>query len=229
MKSFFNIVLILILLGSCKPHQSVYTNPIPNIKIDSTLSSNRRIKKLIAPFKNVLQDKMDVVIGYSPAFLEKKRPSSALGNFMADAIYNVALNTGNKVDFCFLNYGGIRGTIDSGDITVGDIFRLMPFENEITIVKISKRQFYQILQQASKKGGEPFSYELIEIKNSVQLINRDFFYVATNDYLANGGDNYSMFTETTERIDTGIKIRDGLITYVKNFNPLPLDFNQRTF
>ncbi|MFT7379432.1 MAG: 2',3'-cyclic-nucleotide 2'-phosphodiesterase (5'-nucleotidase family) [Bacteroidia bacterium] len=56
------------------------------------------------------------------------------------------------------------------------------------------------------------------------MLNRTAYRVATNDYMANGGDNYSILTEALERIDTGIKIRDALITFVKNNNPIPLEY-----
>jgi 2',3'-cyclic-nucleotide 2'-phosphodiesterase (5'-nucleotidase family) len=55
-------------------------------------------------------------------------------------------------------------------------------------------------------------------------MNRTVYKVATNDYMANGGDNYTILTEALERINTGIKIRDGLITYIKANNPIPLTY-----
>ncbi|MGK0368694.1 MAG: hypothetical protein ACJAYZ_000559 [Bacteroidia bacterium] len=42
--------------------------------------------------------------------------------------------------------------------------------------------------------------------------------------MANGGDNYSILSQALERIDTGIKVRDALISFVKNNNPIPLEY-----
>ncbi len=57
--------------------------------------------------------------------------------------------------------------------------------------------------------------------------NRPFYYVAVNDYMANGGDGYQFLSNATQRWDTHIKIRDGLIEYIKTHNPLPLNFEKR--
>jgi hypothetical protein len=45
--------------------------------------------------------------------------------------------------------------------------------------------------------------------------------------MANGGDGYQFLSKASKRWDINIKIRDGIIDYIKNHNPLPLDFNER--
>ena len=47
--------------------------------------------------------------------------------------------------------------------------------------------------------------------------------------MANGGDNYGFLLNSVERISTGIKIRDAMITYIEQNNPIPLDYNLRGF
>ena len=225
MKSYFNILFALVFLGSCKPHQSVYTNPIPVLSIDSTLIASSKINKLITPYKGELQKEMDVVIGYCPKFLEKKRPFSILGSFMAEAVYQSAKQEVERVDMCILNYGGIRSTLDSGEITIGEMYRLMPFENEICVLRLNKLQMDSLFKIVEAKGGEPLAEHSSEGMPSYELYDKEHrYYVATNDYMANGGDNYSILTRAEERIDLGIKIRDALILYVKNNNPLPINY-----
>lgn len=225
MKSFFNILFLLLLLGGCKPHQTVYSNQLPVLSLDSTLSESSKINQLITPYKAGLQAEMDVVIGYSPMFLEKKRPSSILGDFMAEAIYFVAKESLDMpIDYCLLNYGGIRSTLDSGEITVGDIFELMPFENEIVVLVLDKFQMKELFKQINANGGEPFANHLIDNKTQNDVMYQNTFSIATSDYIANGGDNYTILTKAIERRETGIKVRDGLMTYIKQHNPIPVDF-----
>ena len=61
------------------------------------------------------------------------------------------------IDFCLLNNGGLRFSLDSGNITRGDIYKLMPFDNKMVIVKIFKEDIFEIFRYIEKKGGEPIS------------------------------------------------------------------------
>jgi len=165
---------------------------------------------------------MNEVIGHSPSFVEKKKPSSALGNFMADAVMESALKVYPLSTICILNYGGIRSTLDSGDITMGDIFQIMPFENEIVILKLNTTYIDSLQNFITTKGGEPMSDNINSLKQVV-MNDQDYFYLVTSDYMANGGDNYLFLIHATERINTGIKIRDALIAYVKIHQHITFD------
>jgi 2',3'-cyclic-nucleotide 2'-phosphodiesterase (5'-nucleotidase family) len=198
--------------------------PTSNTPVTQTIPEDAKIAKIISPYKEGMSKAMDEVIGFCPAFLEKKRPNSILGDFMAEATFQAAASTGERIDFCLLNYGGIRSTLDSGDITVGEVYELMPFENEITILTLSKSQMDTLFKIIEDKRGEPFANHLWKDQTACHVMNRSAYRLATNDYMANGGDNYTILTKALERIDTGIKIRDGLITYIKANNPLPLTY-----
>ena len=188
------------------------------------MAADAKVTDMIRPYKTGMSKSMNEVIGFCPALLEKKKPKSILGDFMAEATFQAAAATGERVDFCLLNYGGIRSTLDSGNITVGEVFQIMPFENEIAILKVSKAQMDTILQIIEAKGGEPFVNHLWKDQTAYHIMNRTSYRIATNDYMANGGDNYTILTRALERIDTGIKIRDGLVTYIRANNPLPLEY-----
>ena len=198
------------------------------MSIDSTLSEDNSIDAIIAPYKEQLQEQIDVVIGFSPMFLEKKRPSSILGSFMAEAIHETAEASIDKhIDYCLLNYGGIRSTLDSGKITIGEVYELMPFENEIVILVLNKKQMDSLFKQIADKGGEPFVDHLWEGKSAYHVMNQSVYSLATSDYVANGGDNYTILTEAIERIETGIKVRDGIINYITNHNPIPTEYKPK--
>ena len=218
----YKSLLLLLCLASCKVAKQSYVQPTSNINISTSLADDKAVSGIIEPYKKGMSKAMDEVIGFCPAFLEKERPSSILGSFMAEATFQAAKATGERVDFCLLNYGGIRSTLDSGDITIGEVFQIMPFENEITILTLSKTQMDTLFEVLAKKGGEPFVNHLWKDQIAYNSMNRTSFRLVTNDYMANGGDNYTILTEALGRIDTGIKIRDGLIAYIKANNPLPL-------
>lgn len=215
-------LLILLLVAGCKIAPHSYVQPTQNTPVSADIAADAKIAEMILPYTKGMSKAMDEVIGFCPAFLEKKKPRSILGDFMAEATYQAAVATGERVDFCLLNYGGIRSTLDSGEITIGEVYQIMPFENEISILTLSKAQMDTLFKIIEDKGGEPFADHVWKDQTAYQNMNRTTYRVATNDYMANGGDNYAILTEALERIDTGIKIRDGLITYIKANNPIPL-------
>jgi 2',3'-cyclic-nucleotide 2'-phosphodiesterase (5'-nucleotidase family) len=228
LKLHYKSLILLLIITSCGVTKQSYIQPTSNINISASLADDEAVSSIIEPYKKGMSKAMDEVIGFCPAFLEKKKPSSILGSFMAEATFQAAKATGERVDFCLLNYGGIRSTLDSGDITIGEVFQIMPFENEITILTLSKRQMDTLFNVMAKKGGEPFTNHLWKDQTTYNSMNSTSFRLVTNDYMANGGDNYTILTEALERVDTGIKIRDGLITYIKANNPLPLIYKPAT-
>ena len=178
MKSHFKIFLLLA-LGGCKIKGPLTALPTTNIAIDSTIVESEKMKSIIEPYTQNMAAAMDEVIGFSPAFLEKKKPSSILGSFMAEAVYQSASATVERIDFCLLNYGGIRSTLDSGEITVGEVFQIMPFENEITILTLSKVQLDTLFKIIEDKGGEPFANHLWKDQTAYHILNRTAYRIAT--------------------------------------------------
>ena len=218
----FKSLLLVVLIAGCRIAPESYIQPTQNSPIAKEMAADAKVTDMIRPYKTGMSESMNEVIGFCPAFLEKKKPKSILGDFMAEATFQAAAATGERVDFCLLNYGGIRSTLDLGEITIGEVYQLMPFENEISILTLSKAQMDTLFHLITQKGGEPFADHLWKDQTAYHIMNRTSYRIATNDYMANGGDNYSLLTRASERIDTGIKIRDGLITYIKANNPLPL-------
>lgn len=216
------IFLIILFLYSCKTRITPVAQPTSNIQLSLKDKSDKQIEDLITPYKLGMAAAMNEVIGHSPSFVEKKKPSSALGNFMADAVMESALKAYPLSTICILNYGGIRSTLDSGDITMGDIFQIMPFENEIVILKLNTTYIDSLQNFITTKGGEPMSDNINSLKQVV-MNDQDYFYLVTSDYMANGGDNYLFLIHATERINTGIKIRDALIAYVKIHQHITFD------
>ena len=235
MKSLFNIILATLLLSACVTRKEVHSVQTANLPLEAASTESQKALDLIHPYTQGMAKAMNEVIGFCPYFLEKKKPSSALGSMMSDAVLEAAQasipqynsTTPAPLTLCVLNYGGIRSTLDSGDITIGEVFQIMPFENEIVVLKLPSNYIDTLRTFIQDKRGEPMSkVDKAVLKRSEENKNA-YFYLITNDYMANGGDNYAFLTQAEERITTGIKIRDALITYIKGHNPLPLDYSVR--
>ena len=224
-KSLFFFSLLLSI--SCQKKTSFSSISESHIIINSkTIDSI--VYKTIRPYKLSHDANMQSVIGQSEKALIKADLESTLGNFFCDAVMiETKKYLGNDsllLNAAVFNKGGLRNSLPQGNITIGNIFELMPFDNEVVLLKLSGSQIKDMVEKISEKGGIPVSGIRLVIKDSKPLqvtINEQsldiskHYWVVTSDYLANGGDNYSFFKNAIERKTTGILLRDMIITHCK--------------
>ena len=218
MNRFHLNILILITgasLTACT--SSLYIETAPQININESANESMIINEIIEPYRKELAKKMDVNIALSEVNFIVKRPSSNLMNWMSDAVFTNQTKNKRITDptFCLLNTGGIRSSIGIGKITLGDIYKLMPFDNSIVWVKLPIAVLDTIETYLANTGGEPISN--IEVINNEIILNGfdrqhvSHFWVITSDYLFNGGDHMDFFQQNIETIETNKLIRDALI------------------
>lgn len=184
---------------------------------------------IISPYKNSLDKEMKEVICYSEQVMEKGQPESLLGNWVADLSFNYTVeSTDINPHFCILNYGGLRASIPKGEITRERIYSLMPFENELVVVVISKEKFNALIHYLIDVGGQPVSNIVIhtvsgnikklKIATLLNIESQEEFRVLTTDYLAKGGDKMAFFLNPIEVIYTNKKLRDIIINHCIEVN-----------
>ncbi|MGC4129076.1 MAG: 5'-nucleotidase C-terminal domain-containing protein [Bergeyella sp.] len=213
----------LLVLSSCKTVlQVAEVKPQKNTSITAELKEDEAFTKVIAPYKTELEGKMNTKISHTKVELNKSGDNSNLGNLLADYTLEGAEDWAKKngipgIDAAVINIGGIRSIIGAGDILVKNVYEVMPFENEVVIVKMNGKDVQGLFDYyAQTQKNNPVSKLTIETnegKISRQLINGEplktdkIYYIATSDYLALGGDNMKFFSKG-EMIATGIKMRD---------------------
>lgn len=224
-KSFALLFLFGVLVFSCAPSNtaSVEVSYVP-----VTGTGNNHIDSLIRPYHDSLKEEMGQVLGISPRGMVAKRPGSDLMNWIADAVYvnQTKMVRLSEPVICLLNTGGIRSTINKGEITLGDLFKLMPFDNQIVWVRMPSSSIPDIEEFIKKSGGEALSNALIEHgKLKINGLNEkhNSFYVITSDYLMNGGDKATFFSKKLDVNLTGKLMRDALIEEVKVQKELSVD------
>lgn len=200
-----------------------------NISINKELKDDEGFAKFIEPYTLKLNKEMNQKISYTQVNLTKEGDNSNLGNLLADYTFDGAdvwtkANLNKNVDAALINIGGIRTTIGKGDILLKNVFEVMPFENEVIIVKMKGSDLQGLFDYYAKtQVNNPVSHLYIETNNgqlTKTLINGKVvnptqdYYIATSDYLALGGDNMKFFNKG-ESIPTGIKLRDLFIDYFK--------------
>ena len=220
------VLFILLLLTACS--QTYVLESYNNDSISVNTTEDSIIQNIISPYKKGIKNEMEEVICFNKNYLQKNKPESTIGNFVTDLCMQYV-----DVDICILNNGGLRTEILRGNVTRGKIFELMPFDNELVIIELEKKEFIQLIDYIIKRNGEPFSGMKITINNKGQLINCDKLEkfdnkirVLTSDYLANGGDKMWFFTKK-KQFRTGIKIRDAIIDYCLKTDTIDVKLDSR--
>lgn len=226
LKLFFFSALIGLYACSKKTSVSNITEShiiINNPKIDSS------VYKAISPYKKAHDEQMYSVIAQSETALVKADVESTLGNFFCDAvIYETKKILGkdsNMVDVAIFNKGGLRNSLPKGNITIGNVFELMPFDNELVLLKLSGAQFKDMCYKIVEKGGIPIGGMRLIMKGStptdITINGKPFdetkdYWVITSDYLANGGDSYTFFKNAKERKIMNVLLRNVIINYCED-------------
>lgn len=193
---------------------------------DTIATVDTEIEAMIAPYKKQLGAEMNQVIGELEIDLIKDQPESTLGNWTADLIHKKCEDYyGKPIDFAVVNYGGLRvPNMDKGDVTKGEVFELMPFDNMLVVVHVDAKTLMELFNLMASKGGWPISHQVqygIRGKkpqdiliNGKAIDNQRMYTIALSDYIANGGDNCSFFKDK-KRDELGELFRDAILQFVQ--------------
>ena len=230
MNRFYQILFIGIALFATGCSSNYNYDNIDYSRIDIIGLEDSTLTDIINVYKDSIDLKLDNVIGFSRGLYTKDDYSntkfnSSLGNLIADIIYKQADSVfyksfGNNIDFVLQNHGGIRSSLLEGEIKLTDAYKILPFENEIVVLEISKEVFDEmVLFLSNEKFPHPISG--FSIMNDKALIDRekslnDKFFLATNDYLLSGGDNMFFLEKNSRVFNLGYSLRDAFIDYTIN-------------
>ncbi len=198
------------------------------IEMSEDLPEDQTVTELIKPYKSDLDAKINEVLCVNPRVLDKRESEleSSLGNLLADVCFEAGDSIlrsvkGTGIDFAVFNYGGMRAPIQMGDVTIEDIYQLMPFENRLVIVELNPEQVKALIDyiidqhQAHPisgiritldKGKAPEVWIGTEKWNPLKS-----YHVLTIDYLQHGGGNMTFLTEPDYLFVSDLKVRDALI------------------
>lgn len=216
------------LLSSCSKVWHVTDTQIHNFNLDTTyVASDPEINAMIAPYKAQLDEIMGQVLIENQEIMYKQKPNSALGNWMSDALIREAQKVYQEpVDFALQNHGGIRiPNLPQGEVTVGKMYELMPFENMLLVLHAKGDVVQLLAERVVEYGGWPVSHELrIEQDDMEQVYvyindvaldhNREYHFLIP-DYIANGGDKCD-FLKDQPRTELGLLLRDIFINDLKS-------------
>lgn len=215
---------LFIALSSCSTFYQPTSLQHTQYKIDASIRSDSSVAGILQPYATNINATMNKVIGTSADTYANKRPESEIGNFLADCYKEMGEKKfGRKIDAAFMNAGGIRSYLSKGNITIGKIFEIMPFDNILILQELKGTVLQQYLDVMAADGGWPVSKGVtLQIKNKKAvniLINgkplepNAVYTVAHSDYVANGGSDCSML-KPIPQINLGYLMRDAIVEYI---------------
>lgn len=185
---------------------------------------NPDVERLCADLVKRAAARMNVVVGVLGRPLEVTRRelvNASAGNLIADAL---RAHTG--ADIAVHNRGGIRTTLPAGPVTRRDLFSLLPFDNHIAVLtmdgtdvielfrlsledrRLRPLEFSGVRLVVRREAGKP---RLVEVRVGGRAIAPgDRLTVATNSFLAGGGDGWTLLEGQTERRADPTLLRDAL-------------------
>jgi len=227
----FCLIFALIAGNACRTYYAPTDRSAGLAVLDSAIVADSAALMMIAPYKSAIDLEMKEILVYSEIAITKNQPEGLLNNFVSDLILymcNTYYNEGSSAyDVAVFNNGGLRAALPRGIVTVEDVYKLMPFENEIVVLTLAAEDFYQMVQYIVNSGGVPFSgmhiktremkIEMLTI-NGIPFSDTRNYTVVTSDYLASGGDKMYFFQNPLEKIETSVLMRDMIIDYLREQN-----------
>lgn len=179
----------------------------------ANLQEDPAVKAVIDEIKAANQQIEAEVVAVSPVVLNGETANVRTGETNLGNLITAAMMDISGADVALMNGGGIRTTIDTGEVTKGEVLTVLPFGNTVTVIKVTGADLKAAMENGidsypNEKGAFPHiggmivtfdpskeaGNRVVEIKVGGQLLDEAKTYtLVTNDFLAAGGDGYSMF------------------------------------
>jgi len=206
----------------------------------ATVTPDPEVAAVVAEYEGELSKELDAALGTTAVALDSRTATvrtreAAIGNLVADA-----MRASTHADAAVTNGGGIRGgqVYPPGTtLTARDVLTELPFDNRVVAIDISgadlRRALENGLSQLPNPGGRfpqisgltieadasrPAGNRIVSIKvGDAPLDERKTYRLATNDFMARGGDGYTMFRDAKpllSALDAPL-LSNAVIAYIK--------------
>ncbi|WP_028746689.1 bifunctional metallophosphatase/5'-nucleotidase [Rhizobium mesoamericanum] len=217
------------------------------ILIDSSFTPDPTLTARIAELAKPIEELRKKVIGSSKAPIDGDRTvcrvkECSMGNLVADAMLDRGRSQGMTI--AIQNGGGLRASIDAGDVTQGEVITVLPFQNTLATFQLTGADFRKGLENGLGKieegagrfpqvsgvkyifdktkpaGSRLVSVEVKDDDSFVPLDDAKTYGVVTNNFMRAGGDGYSIFeTAGKNAYDFGPDLADVTAQYLAAHSP----------
>ncbi len=206
---------------------------------------NAAVESFVNDYVNKAAPLRDRVIGQTSGDLTRAPSESGefvMGNLIADAMLaSTRDEQKGAAVIALMNPGGVRADINAGPITYGQAFTVQPFTNNLVTKTLTGAQIERVLEQQfpplntstrimqvstgfsytwkdSGPDGDKIDPSTIKL-NGTTIDPAATYRVTMNNFMASGGDGYTVFNEGTESLTGAIDV-DALEVYLRDNNPL---------
>lgn len=203
----------------------------------------KRVADMAAPIKEKAGEIVANINGDIDADHDTCRAQECImGDVVADAMLDRVKNQGIKI--AIQNGGGLRASIRKGDVTMGDVYNVLPFQNTLATFEASGATVLAALENGvsqveegagrfpqvaglkysfdpAKPAGQRISDVMVKEGTEWVSLNPSKTYgIVTNNYLRNGGDGFNVFeTGAKNAYDFGPDLAEVLVDYIRTQPP----------
>ncbi len=207
------------------------------IIIDGAVAEDAETKARIAEAAAPLEEIRTKVVASAGASINGDRAvcrvmECEMGNLVADAMLDRVADQGIQV--AIANSGGIRASIDAGEVTMGEVYTVLPFQNTLSTFEVSGETLLAALENGASEieevagrfpqvAGITFAVDAAaEVGSRISdvmvggsaLDMAATYGVVSNNYVRGGGDGYKMFRSAANAYDFGPDLADVLVEYM---------------
>lgn len=200
------------------------------------IEPDEKLKNMLLPFQKHGEKQVVGKIGYVDGKLEGDRNKARFQQVnLARLIISAQMNA-VEADFGIISGGGIRDSIQAGDITYKHVLKVHPFQNRVSYIDWSGQDifdYFSIVSSFPPDSGAYLQYknieftkqnnQLIQVKINKQPIDFDKIYrMSINDYNASGGDGYPRLVESLGYKSTSKTDTEALKQYIETHSPIKI-------
>jgi 5'-nucleotidase len=197
------------------------------ILVDDTILEDPAMKALLEAFQKPIAQQRDRKIAVAA---ERLPQGQVLGRIIADAM--VAATSPQNVVAALMNTGGVRASLEAGDITYGMAISVQPFNDTLVVMDLTGEQLKDALEVRQVWTSAALRYTFDAAKpqgtrvSGLTLAGKPIdpattYRIAVNDFMAGGGDGFLTLKNSTGRRDkTGILDIDAFTGYLAAHSPL---------
>ena len=212
------------------------------ITIDGSVNENSQIVARLDELEKPITDLKETLVGNVSSSLNGDRAvcrvqECDMGNMITDAMRAAGMEKGYSI--ALANSGGIRASLDAGQVTLGEIMTILPFQNTMSTFKVTGKQLLAAIENgvsqvedgsgrfpqvsgmrfsfdASKPANERVtSIEIQESNGSFSALNLYGTYgMVSNNFIRGGGDGYKVFRSASDIYDFGPDLADVVADYI---------------
>ena len=194
------------------------------------------VKAIVDRYQVELQAALGETVGESTTSILRgatRTVESEMGNFVADSMRTYY----PEVDFAFQNAGGLRADIDQGPITLEEVYAVLPFNNTLVTMNLTGAQVEQVLEEGANSqygtvqvSGLTWAYDAdapfgdrvtrVTLPDGTPIDPNATYKIATNNFMATGGDQFITLTKGTNTTDTQTNLVDTVVRYLELNSPV---------